>query len=60
MVDENVFYKPNGIALTKSKYLSTFIIYLKPYDCFLTRLSQDVEKAHVAVHGFVIFFKARF
>ena len=35
IIHENVtFYEVNEIALTRSKWLSTFIIDLKPYDNF--------------------------
>ena len=50
-VYENIaFHKPNETALTKSKWLSTFVIDLKPYENFLSKLSDDLRKAGIAVY----------
>ena len=38
----------NEIALTRSKWLTTFVIDLKPYENFLTKLSNDLGKARTA------------
>ena len=41
IIHENVtFHKANKIALIRSKWLSTFIIDLKPYENVLNRLSK--------------------
>ena len=45
------FHEANEIALTKSKWLSTFIIDLKPYKNFLTRLSEDLGKVRGTAHS---------
>ena len=42
IVCENVaFHMINEIALTRSKWLTTFVIDLKPYENFSTELSND-------------------
>ena len=42
IVCENVtFHMINDIALTRSKLLTTFVTDLKPYENFLTKLSND-------------------
>ena len=46
-----VFHKANEIAITRPKWLSTFIIELKPYENFFNRLSEDLGKARITVHG---------
>ena len=54
---ENVaFHKANDIALTRSKWLSTYIIDLKPYENFLNRLSEDLGKAKIATHSIEQFY----
>ena len=51
LIHENViFHKANEIALTKSKWFSTFIIDLKPYENFLNRLS-DLGKARITAQS---------
>ena len=51
IVCENVaFHMINEIALTRSKWLTTFVIDLKPYENFLTKLSNDLDKARTAAH----------
>ena len=46
LIHENVaFHKANEIALTRSKWMSTFITDLKPYESFLNKLAEDLEKA---------------
>ena len=51
IVYENVaFHKTNEVALTRSKWLSTFVIDLKPYDNFLSKLSDDLRKAGIAAY----------
>ena len=52
IIHENVaFHKANEIVLTRSKWLSTFIIYLKPHENFLNRLSEDLGNARIAAHS---------
>ena len=51
IVCENVaFHKTNEVALIRSKWLSTFVIDLKPYAKFLSKLSDDLRKAGIAAH----------
>ena len=50
------FHKSNEIALTRFKWLSTFIIDLKPYENFLNRLSEDLGKARIAAHSIEQFY----
>ena len=40
----------NEIALTRSKWLSTFTIDLKPYEIFLNKLLEDLGKARITAH----------
>ena len=57
IIHENVaFHKANEIALTRSKWLSTFILYLKPYGNFLNRLSEDLGKARITAHSIKQFY----
>ena len=52
MIHESVvFHKANEIALTRAKWLSSFIIDLKSYQNLLNRLSEDLRKARITVHG---------
>ena len=54
---ENVpFHKANEIALTGAKWLSTFIIDLKPYENFLNKFSEDLGKAKIAAHSIKQFY----
>ena len=49
IVYENVaFHKTNEVALSRSKWLSTFVLDLKPYEHFLSKLSGDLRKASIA------------
>ena len=42
IVYENVaFHKTNEVTLTRSKWLSAFVIDLKPYENFLSKLPDD-------------------
>ena len=51
IVYENVaFHKINEVALTRSKCLSTFVTDLKPYENFLSKLSDNLRKAGIAAH----------
>ena len=58
IVRKNVaFHMINEIALTRSKWLTTFVIDLKPYEYFLTKLSNDLDKARTAAHTMINFMK---
>ena len=48
----------NEVALTRSKWLTTFVIDLKPYENFLTKLSNDLDKARTAAHTIDQFYEA--
>ena len=50
------FTKANEIALVRSKWLSRFIIDLKPCENFLNRLSEDLGKARITVHSIEQFY----
>ena len=51
IVYENIAYhNTNEVALTRSTWLSTFVIDIKPYENFLCKLSDDLRKAGIAVH----------
>ena len=57
IIYENVaFHKANEIALTRSKWLCTFIIDLKPYENFLNRLSDDLGKARITAYSVEQFY----
>ena len=43
------------VALTRSKWLSTFVIDLKPYEKFFSRLSDDLRKAGIATQQILTF-----
>ena len=59
IVCENVaFHMNNEIALTRSKWLITFVIDLKPYKNFLTKLSNELDKARTAAHTIDQFYEA--
>ena len=48
IMHENVeYHKANEIVLTRSKWLSTFIIDLKSYEKFLNMLSEDLGEARI-------------
>ena len=45
VIHENiVFYKQNEVSITRSDWLFTFIIDLKPYENLIVRLSLDVQR----------------
>ena len=47
IIHENViFQKVNEITLTRSKWLVTFVLDLKPYSNFLQKLSSDIAEAN--------------
>ena len=50
------FNKVIEIALTRSTWLSTFIIDLRPYENFLNGLSEDLGKARIAAHKIEQFY----
>ena len=59
IVCENVaFHMINEIALTRSKWLTTFVIDIKPYVNFLTKVSNAVGKARTAGHTIDQFYEA--
>ena len=45
MHENVIFHKANEIALTRSKWLFTFVIDLVPYEQLLSKLSLDVHRA---------------
>ena len=52
VIHENVAsHKANEIALTRSKWSSTLIIYLNPYKNFLNKLSEDLGKARITAYS---------
>ena len=54
VINENVvFHKENEVAITKSKWLFTFVIDLNPYENFLMRLAIDVENAAIVARNLV-------
>ena len=54
VINENVvFHKENEVAITRSKWLFTFIIDLNPYENFLMRLAIDVENAAIVARNLV-------
>ena len=53
VVNENVFYKENEVAIIRSKWLFTFVIDLNPYEKFLTRLAIDGENATIVARNLV-------
>ena len=54
VVNENViFHKENEVAITRSKWLFTFVIDLNPYENFLMRLAMDVENAAIVARNLV-------
>ena len=57
IIHENVaFHKANEIALTRSKWLCTFIIDLKPYENFLNRLSEDLANVRIIANSIEQFY----
>ena len=57
VICENMaFHKANEIAISRSKWLSTFIIDLKPYQNFLNKLSENLGKARIIVHSIEQFY----
>ena len=54
VINENVvFHKENEVAITRSKWLFTFVIDLNLYENFLTRLAIDVENAAIVARNLV-------
>ena len=54
VINENVaIHKENEVAITRSKWLFTFMIDLNPYENFLTRLTIDVENAAIVARNLV-------
>ena len=54
VINENVvFHKENEVAITRSKWLFTFVIDLNPYENFLMRLAIDVENAAIVARNLV-------
>ena len=54
VINENVvFHKENEVAITRSKWLFTFMIDLNPYENFLMRLAIDVENAAIVARNLV-------
>ena len=59
IVHENVaFHMINEITLMRSKWLTTFVIDLKPYKNFLTKLSNNLDKARTAADTIDQFYEA--
>ena len=46
------FHKTNEEALIRSKWWSTFVTDLKPYENILSTLSYDLRKGGIAYHTF--------
>ena len=53
--DSVIFHKANEIAVIRSKWLSTFIIDLKPYENFFNKLLEDLRKAAHSIEQFYDF-----
>ena len=54
VINENVvFHKENEVAITRSKWLFTFVIDLNPYENILMRLAIDVENAAIVARNLV-------
>ena len=52
IIHENlVFHKSNEIVLITSKWLSTILNDLKPYEHILNKLSKDLGKARITAHS---------
>ena len=57
IIHESVaFHRANEIVLTRFKWLSTFVIDLKPYENFFNRLSEDLGKAKMTAHSIEQFY----
>ena len=57
IIHENVaIHKANKTALTRPKWLSTFIIDLKPYENFLNKLSEDLGKDRLTANSIEKFY----
>ena len=54
------FHKANEIALTRSKWLSTFIFDMKPYENFLNKLSEDLGNPRITAHSIEKFLRFSF
>ena len=54
VIHENiVFYKQNEVSITRSDWLLTFVIDLRPYENFIDKLSLDVHRASHIAEGLV-------
>ena len=53
VINENMFHKENKVAITRSKWLFTFMIDLNPYVNFPMRLAIDVENAVIVTRNLV-------
>ena len=51
-----VFHKANEIALTRSKWLCTFIIDLEPFENLLNKFLEDLGKAKITAHSIEQFY----
>ena len=59
ILHENVaFHMINEMAITRSKWVTTFVIDLKPYENFLTKLPNDLDKPKTAAHTIDKFYEA--
>ena len=57
IIHQNVaFNKANEVALMTSKWLSTLITDLKPFENFLNRMSEDLGKARITAHSIEQFY----
>ena len=57
IIHENVaFYMANEIPLTRCKWLSTFIIDIKPYENFLNGLLEYLVKDRITAHSIEQFY----
>ena len=57
VINENIiFHKDNEVAITRSKWLFTFVVDLNPYENFLMRLAVDVENAAIVARNLVQFY----
>ena len=52
VIHENVaFHKVNDISLTRSKWLTTFVIDLNPFQHFLEKLSFNLQRSSTAANN---------
>ena len=54
--DNVIFHKTNEITMTRSRWLVTMVIDLKPYDRFIKKLKVDIENAAAIVSFCLVFF----